>query len=84
MLLGPEDGHASASPLRQRRQQAEAILTPRGQALLAALKSHLVVCLGDVSLTANQSVRCMCQVGGVYLLSAQLPGLIVLSLVLPL
>lgn len=69
-------------PFRSWSQQTKAILTTGWRALVAALKFHLVICLGNVSLTANQSVWCICQVGGVCLLSAQLSGLIVLSLLL--
>lgn len=84
-MLGAKDCSDSCTlplPFRPWRQWARAILTPGRRALLAALKSHLVICWGDVSLTANQSEWCICQVGGVCLRSAQLTGLIVLSLLL--
>lgn len=84
-MLGAKDcqeGLASASPLQELEPAGQSNSSPTTKSPLAALKSHLVICLGDISLTTSQSVGCICQVGGVCLLSAQLSGLIVFSLLL--
>lgn len=56
-------------PFKNWRKQAKATPVSGWRALLAALKSHLAIYLGDIPLTANQSTWCLYQVGGVCLIS---------------
>lgn len=65
-------------PFKNWRKQAKATPSLRLKSPFAALKSHLAIYLGDIPLTANQSTWCLWSCEVRYVLSARLPGLIVL------